>query len=117
MTQEKQLLLRDLSARLPYQLRGRGSDGVTWQAVVIYDTGTIIAQQVNGICCCACGFVPYLRPMSSMTDEEKNYIERYFTYTGYNDWDYVDYLNSHHFDYRGLIEKGLALEAPKEMYK
>ena len=31
--------------------------------------------------------------------------------------DYVDWLNEHHFDYRGLIEKGLALEAPEDMYK
>jgi hypothetical protein len=29
----------------------------------------------------------------------------------------LDWLNAHHFDYRGLIEKGLALEAPKGMYK
>ena len=29
----------------------------------------------------------------------------------------VDWLNAHHFDYRGLIEKGLALEAPEDMYK
>ena len=29
----------------------------------------------------------------------------------------IDLLNSHHFDYRGLIEKGLALEMPKDMYK
>lgn len=28
----------------------------------------------------------------------------------------LDYLNSHHFDYRGLIEKGLALDAPEGMY-
>ena len=28
----------------------------------------------------------------------------------------VDWLNAHHFDYRGLIEKGLALEAPNGMY-
>ena len=28
-----------------------------------------------------------------------------------------DWLNAHHFDYRGLIEKGLALEAPEDMYK
>ena len=31
--------------------------------------------------------------------------------------DTFDWLNSHHFDYRELIEKGLALEAPEEMYK
>ena len=29
----------------------------------------------------------------------------------------IDWLNAHHFDYRGLIEKGLALEAPEDMYK
>lgn len=29
----------------------------------------------------------------------------------------VDWLNEHHFDYRGLIEMGLALEAPEGMYK
>ena len=29
----------------------------------------------------------------------------------------IDWLNEHHFDYRGLIEKGLALEAPEDMYK
>jgi hypothetical protein len=29
----------------------------------------------------------------------------------------MDWLNVHHFDYRGLIEKGLALEAPEGMYK
>ena len=29
----------------------------------------------------------------------------------------IDWLNTYHFDYRGLIEKGLALEAPADMYK
>ena len=28
-----------------------------------------------------------------------------------------DWLNAHHLDYRGLIEKGLALEAPEGIYK
>jgi hypothetical protein len=28
----------------------------------------------------------------------------------------IDWLNAHHFDYRGLIEKGLAIEAPSGMY-
>lgn len=32
------------------------------------------------------------------------------------DYKSVDWLNAHHFDYRGLIERGLALEAPKGMY-
>lgn len=65
---------------------------------------------------------PYLRPMSSMTEEEV------FEYLSACDKDYkdslttprhpgVDWLNSHHFDYSGLIEKGLALEAPEGMYK
>ena len=53
--------------------------------------------------------------MSSMTEEElyewqhmwimENTIEKY------------DWLNAHHFDYRRLIPKGLALEAPEGMYK
>jgi hypothetical protein len=29
----------------------------------------------------------------------------------------IDWLNSHHFDYRGLIEKRLAFEAPEGMYE
>jgi hypothetical protein len=56
---------------------------------------------------------PYLRPMSSMTEEEKkeyhklcdNYYDVYFDSVASLDW-----LNAHHFDYRGLIEKGLAIE-------
>ena len=28
----------------------------------------------------------------------------------------IGWLNAHHFDYRGLIERGLALEAPEGMY-
>ena len=37
--------------------------------------------------------------------------------TCYNEmYDLFDYLNAHHFDYRGLIEKDLALEVPEGMY-
>lgn len=55
---------------------------------------------------------PYLRPLSSMTEEERKYFRKLaFPY------DFVDALNKHHFDYRNLIEKGLALEAPEDMYK
>lgn len=63
---------------------------------------------------------PYLRTMSSMTFEEKreflsigdNDSEGFLLKTNKQDW-----LNEHHFDYRGLIPMGLALEAPIGMYK
>ena len=51
--------------------------------------------------------------MSSMTEEEENIV-----YNGHVQfWEREDYCNKHHLDYRGLIEKGLALEAPDDMYK
>ena len=63
---------------------------------------------------------PYLRSMSSMTEEEtlkfvKTTIK---TPDGYPMWatDSYDWLNKHHFDYRGLIPMRVALEAPEGMY-
>jgi hypothetical protein len=48
-----------------------------------------------------------------MTEEEKEeYINTFLAM-----WDAVDWLNAHRFDYRGFIEKGLALEAHEGMYK
>lgn len=75
--------------------------------------------------------LPYLRPMSSMTEEEEDEYDSMFSNARriycnceYYDTvqeddipDFIDWLNAHHFDYRGLIEKGLALEAPVGMYK
>lgn len=69
------------------------------------------------------GLKPYLRSMSSMTEEERKdykhvapglYIIDSIHIPNVQQ---VDWLNAHHFDYRGLIEKGLALEAPKGMYE
>lgn len=64
-------------------------------------------------------FKPYLRPMSSMTNEEKNEwvrlrvdVDKYIV--GYEV--VVDFYNRNHFDYRGLILDGLAMEAPEGMY-
>lgn len=68
----------------------------------------------------------YLRPLSSMTEKEYEELKNISGDYGFpplsniNDWEpnyaTIDWLNSHFFDYRGLIEKGLALEAPEEMY-
>jgi hypothetical protein len=65
---------------------------------------------------------PYLRPMSSMTEKEKNEYDNIvygITNIGskYKYYDLVDWLNKKMFDYRGLIEKGLALESPESMYE
>lgn len=66
----------------------------------------------------------YLRSMSSMTEKEaEEYNDLCFCNTPYSGIaedavaEFMDWLNSHHFDYRELIERGLALEAPEGMYK
>ena len=60
-------------------------------------------------------FKPYLFPMSSMTEEQKKdyqYItERWMYNSSYSISDSIDWLNAHYFDYRGLIEKELAIDA------
>jgi hypothetical protein len=62
---------------------------------------------------------PYLRPMSSMTEEEENEYRAINCYEGLfpRNEAALDYVLLHHFDYRGLIPIGLALEAPEGMYK
>ena len=107
--EEKQLLLKDISARLPYGVKFQGEDS----NVYTLDAANYFALQVEDVV-----FKPYLRPMSSMTEEEKikrsyfiKEVNKYFWIDGL-----LDFYLSHHFDYRGLIPIGLALEAPEGMY-
>ena len=66
----------------------------------------------------------FLRPMSSMTEEEneeyRNIDNKSYScplaYAHIPASERIDWLNAHHFDYRGLIEKGLAIEAPEGRY-
>ena len=130
MTQEeKQLLLKDLCARLVYGVvvNAQYKDGEGWKTedrklLGLYTDGQVY---VDAVYTNIENIKPYLRPMSSMTEEEikeaenisrLKYIDGTFAelrqFTLIND-NFVDWLNSHHFDYRGLIEKGLALEAPE----
>ena len=127
MTQEeKQLLLKDLCARLPYGVicdrLGQAKKLLSVSPYKVYclefDNGEY-KYKVEDI-------KPYLRPMSSMTEEEYNNLCNSCTWLWFKDdlrtvthGDYkcYDWLNSHHFDFRGLIEMGLALEAPEGMYK
>lgn len=59
---------------------------------------------------------PYLRPMSSMTDDEWREYKQAMYKSSFS-FTEEDWFNSHYFDHRGLIDKGLALEAPEGMYK
>ena len=135
MTQEeKQLLLKDLSARLPYGVKAQvqGWDEAKEEEVNIplkiysINTDGYVYFESNDYDVTYCSIDAcrlYLRPMSSMTEEE------FFNYKHLDLLDYsndgfempnfrsIDWLNSHHFDYRGLIERSLALEASTDMYK
>ena len=129
ITQEdKELLLKDLSARILYGVKVQiNSDvkkvaGVKNGFVVTKERGLYSTKEyITRIECCR----PYLRPMSSMTqEEEKEYINidnRSYScpmaYAHIPASDRIDWLNKHYFDYRGLIPKGLALEAQEGMYK
>ena len=137
MTQEeKQLLLKDLCARLPYLVKGL----YQWKGNVPFDReldGRLYDELYLSLYSTEdSSFKPYLRPMSSMTEEEEKELSIILNYEFYIDDDfalvaeddrhrirlelcegYIDWLNEHHFDFRGLIEKGLALEAPENMYK
>lgn len=112
-TEEKQLLLKDLSARLPYRVKVHIIDANGAEIDDRLTTSTISHLDRWVV-------KPYLRPMSSMTEEEKkeydHRLECMFYDTMYDDAFAVDWLNEHHFDFRGLIEKGLALGAPEDMY-
>ena len=110
------IVLIDLCTRLPYRVKVEHDGEV--KSIARYDTRERF-ELTDGTITSYVNLKPYLRPMSSMTEEEKKeYNKVMFQSERYED-DYaadVDWLNKHHFDYRGLIEKGLALEAPEGMY-
>ena len=133
MTQEdKELLIKDLCARLPYSKEivvkiGNYSD----YTLIAYNVrkDEFIVELIKNEIPHYIGVIakiikPYLRPMSSMTEEEENeYIllsnHCIATSVGFAHIEaqiLIDWLNANHFDYHGLIEKGLALEAPEGMY-
>ena len=109
---DKQILITDLCARLPYGVKMKTCRSKSTEALKTY-------MDINHLI--DIGWLPYLRPMSSMTDKEMaERISLLWSLEGHIDEDitykYQDWLNAHHFDYRGLIPMGLALEAPKDMY-
>ena len=135
MTQkEKELLLKDLCARLPYHIKCQMEDDFIINDSPLYDY--ILAEKHIELFRNHKGFYikPYLRPMFSITEEERKEIgnlikeNRSSPYGIINNKGIdnllfsvsvtssflIDWLNAHHFDYRGLIEKGLAIAVTEE---
>lgn len=132
MTQEeKNILVKELCMRMPYGVKCNINGELCKVTRVDVEYQQVYLKKDNehgGTYSIARGDVlkPYLRPMSSMTKEEYESIKKEFLFFGgsicnisdmYTSVDVVDWLNSHHFDYRELIEKGLALVAPEDMYQ
>jgi len=133
--EKQQLLLKDLCARLPYgvkchyncvipmdkrELRKGNCMDVLKGIIPTFDGHIGFMVGIDKIDALEGDIKPCLRPMSSMTEEEKRWYHLYGTgcttcAAGCAEL-VIDWLNSHHFDYRGLIEEGLALEAPEGMY-
>lgn len=148
MTQkQKELFIKDLCARLPYDLIVQETFQNAQRDVSVWDCGPYYIkghpEKVK----------PYLRSMKSMTEEEARKIAELSGFLAGSEnilsisvkeefidikiddgvcstetrtlWftemptsiALFDYLNAHHFDYRGLIPMGIALEAPENMYK
>ena len=118
--EDKELLLRDLCARLPYNVicqvefkeNGKYNSKVMLLSGIFTDEayfttkgGSIYSNE----------YKPYLFPLSSMTDYQKSdyqfITERWMNDPSHSISDSIDWLNKNHFDYRGLIEKGLAIDA------
>lgn len=131
MTQEeKDLLLKDICTRLPYKVKVEAK-GLLKTIADEYDArDTINAHVLNGLNLKdyfktysiesmvniplfnrkgVCNIKPYLFPLSSMTEEERIAIGNEFAYG--QPHKAMDILHQRHIDYRGLIEKGLALDA------
>ena len=127
----KDLLLKDLCGRLPYGVKCK----VSYNSGVINDAdatlygmdkdGFLMFDEIGGdhrefLC------KPYLFPLSSMTEEQEIEYDATFETIVYEDgrkdsvmtYKSFDWLNKNHFDYRGLIEKSLAIDATNlEIYK
>ncbi len=122
MTQEeKELLIRDLCSRLPYMTKVQivFIDNYKYDKYLncsdIKELLVLPKSQVIKT------IKPYLYPISAMTNEQQNELIKQgivINFKGFGDISssvidmakWIDWLNLHHFDYRGLIDKGLAID-------
>jgi hypothetical protein len=124
MTKEdKDLLLKDIYARIPYGVEGC-CEGETFRTTPLhwyaeYEVGCSIDYMII-----KSGWRPYLFPLSSMTEEQKKeydsiiyhnielHCERYYNVIDVDCYEELhDFYHKNHLDYRNLIGNGLAIDA------
>ena len=137
--EDKELLLKDLSARLSYGVLlnvpidgdGHFADRQLVKVTIEdeYPIVYVLVKKSEDPDCASLldGYFildtkPYLRPLSSMTREESRHYDIHLEELSLrpsveNADELMSWLYENHFDCHNLIEKGLALEAPDEMYK
>lgn len=113
---DKEMLIKDLCGRVPYRVNVCLYEKEA--CILIGIKGNKVYLDVDTDSFCIESIKPYLRSLSSMTEEEKVEYKHLVAFSGSSIGaaNFVDWLNKHHFDYRNLIMGGLALEAPKGMY-
>lgn len=128
--EDKNLLLKDLCARLPYKVYAQIPDEYGGYTSVIESIDIDgFVKDFEGTQIEIENIKPYLFPLSSMTEEQKKEYNRWKHELPVYHYEYGDsveevelfdspesfeYLIENHFDYRGLIEKGLAIDATEK---
>lgn len=121
MTQEKDLLLKDLCMRIPYGVKVQVFNHSVETVETLYQIdldgyiSTIEGDELKY------SYKPYLFPVSSMTEEQKKEFDQLIELELKAINDEIDpiqatafevnFYNKHHFDWRGLIPMGLAIDA------
>ena len=115
--EEKYLVIDDISGRIPHGVVFNTDWGNKTLKGIQYDNANTLLY--FGVCNFTNKVIetyvsevkPYLFPISSMTQEQKNAIDLIASSSSTVLSDVVDFYNKNHIDYRGLIPKGLALDA------
>ena len=126
MTQEnKELLLKDLCARLPYgvKVKFRVNEVIEIKEKFIYNVDGEYSYITDGKSHLTLDIIkmlsnnyldeikPYLFPLSSMTEEQNKEFQNYLGVRMLPNYTIIDWCYKNHIDYLGLIPKGLAIDA------
>lgn len=135
MTREdKELLIADLCGRLPYGVKIALKNNASYHHENVAKKGDVTIDKLKGFTGSYFSIYhndpldwdwyeddidvedikPYLFPLSSMTEEQKDEFDRLYTYDALivePQWKLIDFCNKHNLDYRGLIPMGLAIDA------